>query len=111
MINFCFRDFHLNLNLNLCNNLALLCGMSGYLTFIDEMIAKQIDQWQIKTGPHSGCFEYFDGLLSTDVTSKKKLKRDANHLTSNCSDHMTGLAAAAYGLFAKITIHFYVNVY
>lgn len=85
--------------------------MSGYVVFIDEFIARQIGQWQINTGPHSGCFEYFDGILSTDNTTKKKLKRDANHLTGNCSDHMTGLAAAAYGLFVKVTIHFYANVY
>lgn len=85
--------------------------MSGYLTFIDEFIANKMGQWQIKIGPDSGCFEYFDGNLSTDVSAKMKMKRDANHLTGNCSDHMTGLAAAAYGLFAKITIHFYANLY
>lgn len=92
--------------------LALLCGMSGYLSFIDEFIAKKIGQWQIAD---SGCFAYFDGTLSSggdDGSAKNgKFKRDANRLNGNCSDHMTGLAAAVYGLFAKITIHFYANVY
>lgn len=88
--------------------LALLCGMNGYLTFIDEFIAKKIVQWQIAD---IGCFEYFDGMLSSNITVKGKLKRDANHLRINCSDHMTGLGAATYGLFAKIAIHFYANLF
>lgn len=82
--------------------------MNGYLTFIDEFIAKKIVQWQIAD---IGCFEYFEGMLSTDITVKRKLKRNANHLKGNCSDHMTGLAAATYGLFAKITIHFHANLF
>lgn len=81
--------------------------MNGYLTFIDELIAKRIDQWQIAD---IGCFEYFDGRLSPDITVKRKLKRNASILRGNCSEHMTGLAAATYGLFAKVTIHFYANL-
>lgn len=83
--------------------------MNGYMSFIDEFIAKKTGQWQI---PDIGCFAYYDGILSKDdVSAKKRFKRDANRLNGNCSDHMTGLAAAAYGLFAKITIHFHSNVY
>lgn len=82
--------------------------MSGYVTFIDEFDAKKIGQWQITD---TGCFEYFDGSLSTDVTPNGKAKRSANHLKGNCSDHLTGLAAAAFGLFAKVTIHFQSDVY
>lgn len=103
-------SFSLSLFLRLVrNNLALLCGMSGYLSFIDEFIATRIGQWQIAD---SGCFAYFEGTLSSDDVSAKterKFKREANRLNGNCSDHMTGLAAAAYGLFAKISIHFYAN--
>lgn len=85
---------------------ALLCGLSGYAAFIDENIAKEIVQWQ---NINSGCFEYFDGSLSNsndDSSTKKIVKRFAALLPDNCSDHFTGLAAATFGLFAKISNHF-----
>lgn len=59
----------------------------------------------------SGCYAYYDGSLdlirgneSRKITTKKqKQKRDVEQLDGNCSDHMSGLAAAAFGLFVKIT--------
>lgn len=86
---------------------ALLCGLSGYIAFIDEFTARDIVQWQVI---ESGCFEYFDGALpNADNVNTKKLKRAAVLLKDNCSDHMTGLAAATFGLFAKITNRFYAD--
>lgn len=78
---------------------ALLCGINGYASFIDELTAREIGSWQV---PDSGCFEYFDGALPANGTAGKKLKRHAAHLKGNCSDHMTGLAAASFGLFARV---------
>lgn len=82
---------------------ALLCGMSGYAAFIDEDTAKRIVQWQVI---ESGCFEYFDGSLPNriyDDSRTKRVQRSAVVLKDNCSDHMTGLAAATLGLFAKVS--------
>lgn len=76
---------------------ALLCGISGYTAFIDESIATKIVQWQLD----NGCFEYFDGVLQDADFEGRKSKR---RVDETCSDHMTGLAAAAFGLFAKITL-------
>ncbi|XP_031619296.1 UPF0764 protein C16orf89 homolog [Contarinia nasturtii] len=87
---------------------TLLCGLNGYGAFIDENTAKDIVQWQ---NIESGCFEYFDGSLSNgsdDLSTKKIVKRFAAPLKDNCSDHMTGLAAAAFGLFATICTTFQV---
>lgn len=83
-----------------------MCGISGFATFLDEQVVKDIVQWQVVD---IGCYEYFDGTLDlpmkTDTTNVKR-KRDAVQLNGNCSDHMTGLAAASFGLFAKITADF-----
>lgn len=56
----------------------------------------------------SGCYIYYDGSLDSlkDEPTTGKKKRDAQQLNGNCSDHMTGLAAAAFGLFAKIANEF-----
>lgn len=87
--------------------LALLCGINGYAAFIDESTVRDVVQWQVI---ESGCFEYFDGALPDDNDDgTKKLKRDAVLLKDNCSDHMTGLAAATFGLFAKISNNFYAE--
>lgn len=82
---------------------ALLCGLNGYITFIDENIAIKTVQWQVS---ESGCYEYFDGTLPTNNTEMRMTKRSADALQGNCSDHMTGLAAATFGLFAKLTEQF-----
>ncbi|XP_055301312.1 UPF0764 protein C16orf89 homolog [Sitodiplosis mosellana] len=85
---------------------TLLCGISGYAAFIDETTVRDIVQWQV---PESGCYEYFDGALpnDNDDMDTKKQKRSAALLEDNCSDHMTGLAAATFGLFAKISSFFH----
>lgn len=82
---------------------ALLCGLSGYFGFIDEDIASETVKWQVA---ESGCYEYFDGALPSDNTEIKKTKRHAAVIHGNCSDHMTGLAAATFGLYAKLAQHF-----
>lgn len=68
------------------NFLALLCGMNGYAAFTDEILAREVVEWQ---AVESGCYEYFDGTLPVD--SGKKLKRHAVSLKDNCSDHATGM--------------------
>lgn len=87
--------------------IAFLCGINGYATFIDETTAREITSWQLST---LGCFEYFDGALPTYDSTVKKPKRHAALLNGNCSDHMTGLAAATFGLFAKSTEYLYSSV-
>lgn len=98
-------DLRKNKLRNLCFNFfsALLCGLNGYIAFIDENIAIETVQWQVS---ESGCYEYFDGTLPTDNTDMRMTKRSADALQGNCSDHMTGLAAATFGLFAKLTEQF-----
>lgn len=87
---------------------ALLCGINGYASFIDELTAREIGSWQVAD---SGCFEYFDGALPAQDTTAKKPKRHAALLKGNCSDHMTGLAAASFGLFARVTNHFHPQMF
>lgn len=77
--------------------------MNGYIAFTDEFLAKEIVQWQVVV---SGCFEYFDGDSLSDNASMGKVKRYAVSLKDNCSDHMTGLAAATFGLFSTISNYF-----
>lgn len=85
---------------------AFLCGLSGFVTFLDEQVISEIVQWQV---PETGCYEYFDGDLDeeNEETVSVKRKRNAVLLSGNCSDHMTGLAAAAFGLFVKISTEFF----
>lgn len=83
--------------------LALLCGMSGYAAFIDENTSLDIARWQVI---ESGCFQYYDDVLSKNNTTSERIKRTATILEDNCSDHMTGLGAAIFGLFAKISNDF-----
>lgn len=88
--------------------IALLCGLNGYASFLDENVVKEIVEWQVELG----CYEYFEGSLDIPTTTElpaKKQKRDAIKLNGNCSDHMTGLAAATFGLFAKLTNQYYYN--
>lgn len=83
--------------------LALLCGMSGYAAFIDEYTSLDILRWQVI---ESGCFQYYDDGLFNNNTNSEKIKRTATFSEDNCSDHMTGLGAAIFGLFAKISNDF-----
>lgn len=78
---------------------ALLCGLNGFVAFVDEHVVSEIIEWQ---SIDSGCYEYYDGSLDTPSTNPGKSKRNAQKLNGNCSDHMTGLAVAAFGLFAKL---------
>lgn len=87
--------------------IALLCGLNGFVSFLDENIAKEIVEWQVELG----CYEYFEGSLDIPTAQPaKKRKRDAIKLNGNCSDHMTGLAAATFGLFARLTNEYYYSV-
>lgn len=78
---------------------AVLCGLNGFAAFLDENSIQLILSWQ---RTDIGCYEYFDGTLDAPQNKTKKTKRNANRLDDNCSDHMTGLAMAAFGLFARV---------
>lgn len=74
--------------------------MNGFVAFVDEHVVSEIVKWQ---SIDFGCYEYYDGSLDTPPTTiPAKSKRNAHKLNGNCSDHMTGLAVAAFGLFAKL---------
>lgn len=77
--------------------LALLCGMNGFMVFLNDRAIHDILSWQRLD---IGCYEYFDGTLDEPQNALRH-KRSANMLSGNCSDHMTGLAMAAFALFAK----------
>lgn len=76
---------------------ALLCGLNGFMVFLDDRAILDILSWQRLD---IGCYEYFEGTLDEPKNSLRH-KRTANILNGNCSDHMTGLAMAAFALFAK----------
>lgn len=76
---------------------ALLCGLNGFMAFLDDRTILDILSWQRLD---IGCYEYFEGTLDASKNDLRH-KRSANILTNNCSDHMTGLAMAAFALFAK----------
>lgn len=77
---------------------AVLCGLNGFAVFLEENVINEIISWQ---SLDTGCYEYYDGSLDIQSANIKQ-KRSAIHLSGNCSDHMTGLAIAAFGLFAKV---------
>lgn len=67
------------------------------MSFLDDRSILDILSWQRLD---IGCYEYFDGTLDAPKNDLRH-KRSANILNGNCSDHMTGLAMAAFALFAK----------
>lgn len=76
----------------LCRISVLLCGFNGYAEFLEEQWIENIVKWQ---SPRSGCFEYH---------SESREKRSMMILQDNCSDHMTGLAAATISMFVRILL-------
>lgn len=107
---------------------ALLCGLNGFTIFLEPNWIDEIVSWQNKI---TGCYEYFgiddDNQQEPQQTCKQQRQRARNRrrrhvqepeqqisnnrirpprsvqqLDDKCSDHMSGLAAAAFGLFANI---------
>lgn len=70
----------------------MLCGFNGYAEFLDERWIDNIIKWQ---SPTSGCYEYHRDC---------RQKRSMMILQDNCSDHMTGLAAATITMFTRILL-------
>lgn len=95
-------EFHLCIRF-----LALLCGITGHLAFIDENIARETVQWQVA---ETGCYAYFDGTLPSANDETNRTKRHAAILQNNCSDHTTGVSAAAFGLYAKVAQYFNAQI-
>lgn len=73
-------------------NSVLLCGFNGFAEFLAERWINNILKWQSST---SGCYEYH---------GDNRQKRSMVILQDNCSDHMTGLAAATVSMFTRILI-------
>lgn len=71
---------------------VLLCGFNGYAEFLEERWIDNIIKWQSSA---SGCYEYHSDF---------RQKRNMVILQDNCSDHMTGLAAAAISMFTRILL-------
>lgn len=71
---------------------VLLCGFNGFAEFLEERWIQNIVKWQNSS---SGCYEYH---------SDYRQKRSMLILPDNCSDHMTGLAAATISMFARILL-------
>lgn len=77
---------------NICSNpsfTVFLCGLCGYAEFLEKHWLLNILAWQHHP---SGCYKYYSPTI----------KRSANRLKDNCSDHMSGLAIAALSQFLKI---------
>nr|XP_023026171.1 uncharacterized protein LOC111514165 [Leptinotarsa decemlineata] len=67
---------------------VVLCGMEGYSEFISEEWISEVIRWQ---NPH-GCYESI---------AKNKSKRTSTLIDYGCSDHSTGLGAAALALYYR----------
>lgn len=72
------------------------------MIFLEEDVIMKILSWQ---NLEIGCYEYFEYQNSTmDTAVSTRPKRSVKQLSNNCSDHASGLAAAAFGVFAKVSI-------
>lgn len=83
---------------------ALLCGLNGFIIFLEENEIAEIVSWQDK---RTGCYKYVDNDDSAkDQRSeyRRRRKRSASQLSDMCSDHMTGLAVATLGLIANFAV-------
>ncbi|XP_018561138.1 UPF0764 protein C16orf89 homolog [Anoplophora glabripennis] len=67
---------------------VVLCGMEGYAEFLNHKWLKRIIEWQ---NPH-GCYE----SVKQSVTRRTSFQVDYG-----CSDHTTGLGAAALALYLR----------
>lgn len=70
---------------------VLLCGFNGFAEFLEERWIQNVVKWQSS----SGCYEYHGYY---------RQKRSMVILPDNCSDHMTGLAAATISMFTRILL-------
>lgn len=72
------------------------------MAFLEENVITKILSWQ---NLETGCYEYFDYQnLPMNTTVDTKQKRSVKQLRNGCSDHASGLSAAAIGLFAKVSL-------
>lgn len=74
-----------------CPMLALLCGLNGFTIFLESNWIVEIATWQ---NNRTGCYEFID--------NQERKKRSITKQDDKCSDHMSGLAAAAFGLFINV---------
>lgn len=72
--------------------IVVLCGMEGYAEFLNTNWLKHIMQWQ---NPH-GCYE----SVRHNITRRTSFQVDFG-----CSDHTTGLAAAALALHLRYLLN------
>ncbi|KAB0795055.1 hypothetical protein PPYR_00635 [Photinus pyralis] len=72
---------------------VLLCGSEGFLEFFEVRWVEHVLSLQSRFG----CF----GILENEGVVVRK-KREANAIKFGCTDHTTGLAAAALSLFLRI---------
>lgn len=85
--------------------IALLCGLNGYTIFLEENWIGEIVSWQNRS---TGCYEYYDVVADEHQHEdhqrqrRRCRKRNVLQLDDKCSDHMSGLAVAALGLFANV---------
>ncbi|KAJ8949340.1 hypothetical protein NQ314_008260 [Rhamnusium bicolor] len=76
--------------------LVVLCGMEGYAEFLDGKWLEKIMEWQNLYG----CYE----SLPQNIT-----KRTSFVIDFGCSDHSTGLGAAALALHLRFLL--WPNIY
>lgn len=84
----------------MCSLSVLLCGFNGYAEFLEERWIENIIKWQ---SPTNGCYEYHSECDRNESGSSRR-RRSMIILQDNCSDHMTGLAAATMGMYTRILL-------
>lgn len=67
---------------------VLFCSFNGFSEFIREDWLAKIISWQ----ESSGCFKYSSSNLTSAMVEDQY----------NCTDHMTGIGVALFGVFGKI---------
>ncbi|XP_034940471.1 UPF0764 protein C16orf89 homolog isoform X2 [Chelonus insularis] len=78
-----------------------LCGMEGYLDFVDNYYIDLVMSWR---SPY-GCFSAF----KPNQRSRYRTKKSTSLMDHGCDSHASGVAAAALGLFIRAYIENYLT--
>lgn len=75
-----------------------MCGSEGFLEFMNSKWRNKIITW----GSDYGCYRPESDTFS---------KRSANYVKFGCTDHATGLGAAALALNLRYVLHYLYHLY
>lgn len=87
-----YDNTHYYCHIFVCLFLVFFCGSEGYLEFLNSKWMNEIVSW----GSTKGCYSPEDDRVS---------RRSANYVEFGCTDHATGLGAAALGLNLRYILY------